>query len=92
MIQNLLTQLARAQGGVAHPPEQDRQCRLLLPRILLPPPREVNIRRANESSLQHLSVHSGSFLNDLVDIAVESSVWKRGDGIDVVNVGLGLWV
>jgi hypothetical protein len=32
-----LTQLARAQGGVAHPPERERQCPTIFPRVLLPP-------------------------------------------------------
>lgn len=31
-----LTKLARAQGGVAHPPERERQCQLDLPLVLRP--------------------------------------------------------
>ena len=33
-----LTRLPRAQGGEAHPPEQEGQCRVDVGRVLLPPP------------------------------------------------------
>lgn len=52
----------------------------------------IDIRWADNASLQLLSMISCRRLNDLVDVAMELWIRTRSDFVDIVDIGPDFWI